>query len=66
MLTKTLEVVTVVAAMPHHVTGKDMIALIKGEGLAMNDDRNQDHLQDDQPACKGPHRHNRFIDPPHP
>src|SRR5579859_885440 len=49
-----LGIQTIVAAMPHHVAGEDMVALVEGEGLAMNDDRNQDHLQNDQAARKGP------------
>jgi hypothetical protein len=38
-----------------------MVALIEGERLAMNDDRNQDHLQDDQSACKKPAEHFQSI-----
>jgi hypothetical protein len=51
---RMLGIQTVVAAMPHHVTGENMVALIERERIAMNDDRNQEHLQDDQSACKGP------------
>jgi thioredoxin reductase (NADPH) len=38
-----------------------MVALIEGERLAMNDDRNQDRLQDNQSACKGPGGHFQSI-----
>src|ERR1700691_1458811 len=55
---------TIVAAMPHHVACENMVALIEGERLAMNDDRNQDHLQDDQSACKGPDGHFQSIHRP--
>src|SRR5580698_496185 len=55
---------TVVAAMPHHVAGKNMVALIESERLAMNDNRNQDYLQNDQAACKGPDRHFQSIHRP--
>src|SRR6202453_3977470 len=54
----------VVAAMPHHVAGENMVALIEGERLAMNDDRNQDYLQEDQSACKGPDGHFQSIHRP--
>jgi hypothetical protein len=47
--------------MPHHVAGENMVALIEGERLAMNDDRNQDHLQNDQSACKDPDGHFQSI-----
>jgi hypothetical protein len=50
--------------MPHHVASENMVALIEGERLAMNDDRNQDHLQDDQSACKGPGGHFQSIHRP--
>src|SRR5271154_1818250 len=58
---RMLGIQTVVAAMPHHVAGETMIALIEGERLAMNDDRNQDHLQEDQSTCKEPDGHFKSI-----
>jgi hypothetical protein len=50
--------------MPHHVASKNMIALIEGERLAMNDDRNQDHLQEDQSDRNGPDGHFQSIQRP--
>jgi hypothetical protein len=41
-----------------------MVTLIEGERLAMNDDRNHDHLQDDQSARKGPDGHFQSIHRP--
>jgi hypothetical protein len=41
-----------------------MVALIEGERLAMNDDRNQDHLQEDQSTCKEPDGHFQSIHRP--
>jgi hypothetical protein len=41
-----------------------MVALIEGERLAMNDDRNQDRLQDDQSACQPPDGHFQSIHRP--
>ena len=49
-----LGIQTAAAAMPRHVASEDMVSLIKGGRLAMNDNRNPYHLQNDPPAGKEP------------
>src|SRR5277367_855773 len=49
-----LRVQSVVFAVPHHVTGKHVVAFVERERFAVNHHQRQDHLHADQPRHDSP------------